>query len=57
MSRPTHEVAGMFHVFQILMPWAEESRTIYDHVASFVELVLEGAPPLDSEVLDRLQRG
>jgi epsilon-lactone hydrolase len=52
-----HEVAGMFHVFQILMPWAEESRTIYDHVASFVELVLEGAPPLDSEVLDRLQRG
>jgi len=39
------------------MPWAEESRTIYDHVARFVELVLEGAPPLDSEVLDRLQRG
>jgi acetyl esterase/lipase len=46
-----HEVPGMFHVFQILMPWAEESRTIYRHVGRFVDLLLETAPPMAAEVL------
>ena len=41
-----HEVHGMFHVFQILMPWAEASREIYDHVARFTEQVMDGTPPL-----------
>ncbi len=46
-----HEVPGMFHVFQILMPWAEASREIYDHVAKFVDHIVEGAPPLHPEVV------
>jgi acetyl esterase/lipase len=41
-----HEVPGMFHVFQILMPWAEASRTIYDRVGIFFERIVGGAPPL-----------
>ena len=55
VSTHAHEVPGMFHVFQILMPWAEESRIIYDHVARFTEIVLEGAPPLPAGVIGRLQ--
>ena len=51
-----HEVPGMFHVFQILMPWAEESRTIYDHVGRFADRILEGAPPLDPAVVAGLQQ-
>ncbi len=46
-----HEVPGMFHVFQILMPWAEESRMIYRHVDRFVGDLLETAPPMAPEVL------
>ncbi len=49
-----HEVDGMFHVFQILMPWAEASREIYDHVARFTEQVMDGTPPLPQGVVDRL---
>lgn len=49
-----HEVAGMFHVFQILMPWAESSRAIYDHVARFTELVMDDTPPLPDGVIGRL---
>ena len=41
-----HEVPGMFHVFQILMPWADESRAIYEHVGRFVDRLLIDAPPL-----------
>jgi len=41
-----HEVPGMFHVFPILMPWAEASHGIYDHVARFAGRVMEGAPRL-----------
>ena len=41
-----HEVPGMFHVFQILMPWADESRAIYEHVGRFVDQLLIDAPPL-----------
>jgi acetyl esterase/lipase len=46
-----HEVPGMFHVFQILMPWAEASRDIYDHVAKFVDRIVGGAPPLHPDVV------
>ncbi len=31
-----HEEPGMFHVFPILMPWAEGSRRTYDSVGTFV---------------------
>jgi len=36
------------------MPWAEESRSIYDHVARFVSGIMEGAPPLDPAVVAAL---
>ena len=49
-----HEMPGMFHVFQILMPWAEESRAIYRHVRQFVETVLDRAPVLAPGALSRL---
>jgi acetyl esterase/lipase len=32
-----HEEPGMFHVFPILMPWAEASRRTYVEVAAFVD--------------------
>jgi hypothetical protein len=38
----------MFHVFQILMPWAEDSRAVFRHVHQFIERVLADAPPLGS---------
>jgi epsilon-lactone hydrolase len=41
-----HEAAGMFHVFAILMPWAEESRAVYSDVARFARDILAGAPLL-----------
>jgi len=50
-----HEVPGMFHVFQILMPWAEASRDIYGHVAAFVDRIVEGGPPLHPDVVAGLQ--
>jgi monoterpene epsilon-lactone hydrolase len=34
------EVAGMFHVFPFLLPWARESREVYDRAGSFVRGVL-----------------
>jgi len=49
-----HEVDGMFHVFQILMPWAESSRVVYEHVARFVAEVMDDSPPLPDGVIDRL---
>ncbi len=36
------EAAGMFHVYPILMPWAEASRTAYDQVRGFVGEVVAG---------------
>ncbi len=39
-----HEAPGMFHVFPILMPWAEASREVYQHVGRFVRDILEHAP-------------
>ncbi len=47
VSTHAHEAAGMFHVFQILMPWAEASREARVHVARFVRSVIDEAPPVD----------
>jgi monoterpene epsilon-lactone hydrolase len=40
------EFEGMFHVFEILMPWADDSREVFRHVQRFMERVLADAPPL-----------
>ena len=42
------EFDGMFHVFQILMPWADNSRQVFRHVHQFMQRVLAEAPPLGS---------
>ena len=46
-----HEFSGMFHVFQILMPWAEKSRESFRHVCTFVSDLASDAPPLDIAAL------
>ncbi len=41
-----HEEPGMFHVFPILMPWADASRRAYHALAEFVDRHLpDPAPP------------
>jgi epsilon-lactone hydrolase len=40
------EFPGMFHVFQMLMPWADDSRAAFRLVRSFIHGIVEGAPPL-----------
>jgi epsilon-lactone hydrolase len=45
------EFAGMFHVFEILMPWAVDSREVFAHVHGFIERILKEAPPLDESEL------
>jgi acetyl esterase/lipase len=40
------EFPGMFHVFQILMPWAEASREAFRLVRSFIHKLVEDAPAL-----------
>ncbi len=52
-----HEVPGMFHVFQILMPWAVESQAIYEHVGRFVDGLLTDAPPLPDGAVQSLRNG
>ena len=52
-----HEVPGMFHVFQILMPWADESQAIYEHVGRFVDGLLTDAPPLPDGAVQSLRNG
>lgn len=47
------EFDGMFHVFQILMPWADDSREVFRHVHRFMQRVLAGAPPLGTTDLVR----
>jgi acetyl esterase/lipase len=49
-----HEAPGMFHVFPILMPWAEASREVYQHVGRFVHGILEDAPALDGGTFNAL---
>jgi acetyl esterase/lipase len=47
------EFEGMFHVFQILMPWADNSRQVFQHVHQFIARVLTDAPPFGSVDLSR----
>ena len=46
-----HEFEGMFHVFQILMPWAEKSRAAFAHLQTFVQKLVADAPAFDPAVL------
>jgi monoterpene epsilon-lactone hydrolase len=39
------EEPGMFHVFPILMPWADASRRVYRAVGQFIEAHLEPSDP------------
>jgi monoterpene epsilon-lactone hydrolase len=39
-SVEAHEEPDMFHVYMILMPWADASRRLYDHIANFVGAAL-----------------
>ena len=39
------EESGMFHVFPILMPWAEASHRVLAAVSTFVEAELASAAP------------
>ncbi len=41
----------MFHVFQILMPWTEQSHESFAHLGSFVQKQVAGAPAFDASVL------
>jgi epsilon-lactone hydrolase len=45
------EYEGMFHVFPILMPWADQSRQVFRAMREFVHKLVDGAPPLS---IDRL---
>ncbi len=36
-----HEAANMFHVFPFLLPWADESRQVYDQVGAFIAAVVD----------------
>ncbi len=54
--RRPREFAGMFHVFEILMPWADDSREVSRHVHRFIHRVLAGAPPLGDTDLRRVLR-
>jgi epsilon-lactone hydrolase len=42
VPREALEVEGMFHVFPFLLPWARESRDVYDRAGKFVRDVLGG---------------
>ena len=45
----------MFHVFEILMPWAVNSHEVFALVRRFVRRVLADAPPLeDLDLFDAL---
>jgi hypothetical protein len=46
----TREFEGMFHVFQILMPWLEDSREAFRLVRDFVRDVVDDAPPLTCDL-------
>lgn len=44
-----HEEAGMFHVFPILMPWADASRRVFRDVDRFVREIIDEAPPIEQD--------
>ena len=48
------EFDGMFHVFQILMPWTDDSREVSLHVHRFIQDVLADAPALDDTDLGHM---
>jgi epsilon-lactone hydrolase len=48
------EFDGMFHVFEILMPWADDSREVSRLVHRFIHRVLADAPPLSDTDLRRV---
>ncbi|HTU38761.1 MAG TPA: alpha/beta hydrolase, partial [Acidimicrobiales bacterium] len=39
------EYDGMFHVFQMLMPWAVDSRDVFRRVRHFIHRLVQDAPP------------
>ncbi|HEY2215403.1 MAG TPA: alpha/beta hydrolase [Acidimicrobiales bacterium] len=43
VSTEAQEHSGMFHVFPILMPWADESRQVFRAVGEFVHKLVDGA--------------
>jgi epsilon-lactone hydrolase len=51
VSAHAHEAPGMFHVFQIVMPWAEASAEARSHVVHFVRSVIDEAPPIEANFL------
>jgi len=46
VTTDAREFDGMFHVFQILMPWADDSREVFRHVRGFIHRVLADAVEL-----------
>jgi monoterpene epsilon-lactone hydrolase len=48
------EFEGMFHVFPILMPWADCSREVFRQVRTFIHRVVAEAPPLGMTELSRV---
>jgi epsilon-lactone hydrolase len=50
------EYDGMFHVFQMLMPWAQASQQSFRLIRDFIHGLLEPAAPLiPGEIKSRLQ--
>lgn len=45
------EFEGMFHVFQILMPWADDSRDVFQLVRKFVHDIVAETPRLTRELM------
>ncbi len=48
------EFEGMFHVFPILMPWADCSREVFRQVRTFIHRVVTEAPRLGMTELSRV---
>jgi acetyl esterase/lipase len=40
-----HEYEGMFHVFQMLMPWADDSRDVFRRMDHFIHNLTTDLPP------------
>jgi acetyl esterase/lipase len=47
------EVEGMFHVFPFLLPWAKESRDVYDAAGGFVKSLLDRAASVEGGHFER----
>lgn len=45
------EHEGMFHVFPILMPWADSSRSVFSSLREFVHKLVADAPPLPAAAM------